>query len=108
MSSTFQQHCSPFGISIFARDWDQVKFHHACNVLAQMLDNNLDGCADDNNVVYTMRKNQVAMAMFATESSGNFNNMPNNMNFQDLYASETNPSCSGSSETSNCRDAAIE
>jgi len=108
MSSTFQQHCSPFGISIFAKDWDQDKFHHACNVLAQMLDNDLDGCADDNNVVYTMRKNQIVMAMFAKEDPGNYDMVPDNMTFQDLYASETEPSCSGSSETSNCRDAAIE
>ena len=108
MSNKFQQHCSPFGVSIFAQDWPRDKFIHACNVMAQMLDNDQDGCADDPNVVKKMRENQAGMAMFATGYSVNFDHVAESFQAQGLYASETELGCSGSSETANCRDAALE
>lgn len=107
MTSKFQQHCSPFGVSIFARNWPRDKFVHACNVMAQMLDNDQDGCADDATVVKTMRANQAGMAMFPNENP-NYDLVLDTFYFQDLYASETELGCSGTSETSSCSDAAIE
>ena len=108
MSSTFSQHCNPFGVSVFAAGWPRDKFLHACNVLAQMLDNDQDGCADDVVVVKKMRLNQAGMAMFPTENSANFDAIPGNFRDVGLFADETELSCSGSTETADCRDAAIE
>ena len=68
MSGTFTMHCSPFGISIFAMGWPQDKFRHACNLLAQFIDNDQDGCADDPAVVRKIRQLQSGMAMFANEN----------------------------------------
>jgi hypothetical protein len=48
------------------------------------------------------------MAMFETESSVNFELVARSFHAQDLYNEETEPGCSGSSETGSCRDAAIE
>ena len=97
-----------FGISIFAKDWPRDMFLHACNMLAQLLDNDQDGCADDTNVVKTIRASQSGMALFPTEQNANYDLLPETFNFQPLYASETKPGCSGSNESGNCRDAAIE
>lgn len=108
MSSNFPMHCSPFGISIFAQGWPRDKFNHACNMLAQMLDNDQDGCADDLSVVRKIREKQAGMVMFETGASENYDLLPNNFQGQGLYASETELSCSGSDETVECRDAAIE
>mmetsp|Transcript_7853 Transcript_7853/g.11827 ORF Transcript_7853/g.11827 Transcript_7853/m.11827 type:complete len:251 (+) Transcript_7853:366-1118(+) len=109
MSSAFSLHCSPFGISMFAETgFDRTKFNHACNVMAQYLDNDQDGCADDVNVVKMMRLKQGGMAMTLTESSGDREDYPDTFRGQSLYATETEPSCSGSSETSSCHDAALE
>ena len=108
MTQGFEQHCSPFGVSIFAKGWPRDKFLHACNVMAQMLDNNQDGCADDVAVVQNMRATRSGMAMFATQDSANFELVEFSFAFQDLYADETELGCSGSSETANCHDAAME
>ena len=97
-----------YGISIFAKDWPRDMFLHACNMLAQLLDNDQDGCADDTNVVKTIRASQSGMALFPTEENANYDLLPETFNFQPLYASETKPGCSGSNESGNCRDAAIE
>jgi hypothetical protein len=110
MSNVFTRHCSPFGVSMFAQGWPRDKFVHACNILAQMLDNDQDGCADDIDVVKNIRKQQAGMILCKSESSANFcfNNIASTFNSQGVFADETKLSCSGSSETSNCRDAAIE
>jgi len=108
MENKFEQHCSPYGISIFAKDWPRDKFLHACNMLAQLLDNDQDGCADDANVVKTIRASQSGMAMFATDKNSNYDLIANTFNAQPLYSFETKPGCSGSNESQNCRDAAIE
>jgi hypothetical protein len=94
---------------MFAKDWPRDKFLHACNVLAQMLDNDQDGCADDIHVVNSIRTNQAGMVMFASSgNSVNYDIIATNFQSQGLFADETNPGCSGSSETSSCFDAALE
>jgi hypothetical protein len=108
MSNNFKDHCSPFGVSIFAKGWERSKFVHACNVMAQMLDNDQDGCADDADVVKSIRATQSGMAMFKTENSANYELLARSFNGQGLFDEETEPGCSGSSETRSCRDAAIE
>ena len=108
MSTRFTQHCSPFGISMFAQGFSKEKFYHACNVMAQYLDNDQDGCADDINVVKTMRLNQAGMGMTASASKPYYEDYADGFRGQDLFADEAQPSCSGSSDTSDCRDAALE
>lgn len=110
MSETFTRHCSPFGISVFAQGWPEDKFIHACNILAQILDNDQDGCADDTSVVEKIRYRQVGMAMFETESGPDqyAQFIPRSFAWQGLWADETDLSCSGADETGECRDAAIE
>ena len=107
-SGSFDKHCNPFGISIFAKGWSDTNFIHACNMLAQMIDNDLDGCADDVLVVEKMRYNQAGMAMFEKESNPDYGSIPNSFAAQGLFQDETVVECSGEDETSNCRDAAIE
>mmetsp|Transcript_47485 Transcript_47485/g.55471 ORF Transcript_47485/g.55471 Transcript_47485/m.55471 type:complete len:180 (-) Transcript_47485:884-1423(-) len=110
MNKKFTRHCSPFGVSIFAQGWPEDKFHHACNMLAQFIDNDQDGCADDIEVVQSMRALQSGMVMFKTQNDRQkyAKYVASSMNWQDLYAEETFMECSGSGETENCRDAAIE
>ncbi len=93
---------------MFAQGWPRDKFVHACNVLAQMLDNDQDGCADDTRVVKYMRLNQSGMVMFQNENSEDYGLLPRSFNGQGLYATETEMGCSGKDETRNCRDAALE
>jgi len=107
-SGSFDKHCSPFGVSVFAKGWPDDKFIHACNMLAQMLDNDNDGCADDALVVEKLRYYQAGMAMFKTEGKGDYDSIPPSFSGQGLYADETRLDCSGEDETSSCRDAAIE
>ncbi|OEU20224.1 hypothetical protein FRACYDRAFT_236296 [Fragilariopsis cylindrus CCMP1102] len=108
MENKFQQHCSPYGVSIFAKDWPRDKFLHACNMLAQLLDNDQDGCADDTNVVKTIRASQSGMALFPKDKDSNYDLIAETFNGQPLYVFETQLGCSGSNESRNCRDAAIE
>ncbi len=108
MLKKFPRHCNPYGISMFARGWPRDKFVHACNMLAQMLDNDQDGCADDIRVVKYMRLNQSGMAMFENENKEDYDLVPRTFNAQGLWASETQMGCSGDGERRNCRDAALE
>jgi hypothetical protein len=110
MSTIFEQHCSPFGISVFAQEWPRDKFLHACNVLAQMIDNDQDGCADDVDVVKKVRSLQAGMAMFKDVASLEkyADQVSPTFNWQDLQADETEPTCSGADESGDCRDAALE
>lgn len=75
-----------------------------------MLDNDQDGCADDAKVVNNLRKFRSGMAMFENENTMEkyADKIPQTFRWQNLFATETEPTCSGSSETKNCRDAAIE
>ena len=97
-----------YGVSIFAKDWPRDKFLHACNMLAQLLDNDQDGCADDTNVVKTIRASQSGMALFPKDKDSNYDLIAETFNGQPLYVFETQLGCSGSNESRNCRDAAIE
>lgn len=107
MSNHFTQYCAPFGIPIFAvSGFDQIKFKHACNVMAQFIDNDQDGCADDIDVVKSIRESKAGMGLMINESSTNF--YTNDFHGQPLFLDETRPECSGSSETASCRDAALE
>ena len=47
-------------------------------MLAQMLDNDQDGCADDLSVVRKIREKQAGMVMFETGASENYDLLPNN------------------------------
>lgn len=111
MSSEFQQHCSPFGISIFSlpsNRFPRDKFLHVCNLMAQLLDNDQDGCADDTNVVKMMRLNQAGLVLVDSENESYYNNIEESFDETALFASQVRPFCSGSSETATCRDVAIE
>jgi len=95
---------------MFARDWPDTKFKHACNMLAQMLDNDQDGCADDVLVVKTIRYNQAGVVLYIDEDDARDlePKMVNNFFGQELYEDDCQPTCSGSDETSQCRDTSIE
>jgi len=80
-------------------------------MLAQMLDNDEDGCADDALVVNKMRKNRSGMALFqSAEQAESLSEQMVKKGFfaQWLFENETEPTCSGKDETGSCRDAAIE
>jgi len=79
-------------------------------MLAQMIDNDQDGCADDVKVVEKLREFRTGMAMFQDQNSVEMyaDKIANTFKWQDLQATETEPTCSGSDETTECRDAAIE
>eukprot|EP00588_Corethron_pennatum_P036497 CAMPEP_0194338358 /NCGR_PEP_ID=MMETSP0171-20130528/79318_1 /TAXON_ID=218684 /ORGANISM="Corethron pennatum, Strain L29A3" /LENGTH=231 /DNA_ID=CAMNT_0039102455 /DNA_START=259 /DNA_END=950 /DNA_ORIENTATION=+ len=70
----------------------------------------MDGCADDPIVVSAIRSQKAGMAMFLNERDRNKYSrlVADDFRYQDLQADETQLGCSGSGETANCRDAAIE
>jgi hypothetical protein len=111
MSTTFPQHCAPFGISIFglpSNRFPRDKFLHVCNMMAQFLDNDQDGCADDINVVKMIRLNQAGLLLMDVENEADLNNVASSFDESTLFASKVIPSCSGSSETATCKDETIE
>jgi len=111
MSSAFQQHCSPFGISIFGHSsnaFPRDKFLHICNLMAHFLDNDQDGCADDENVVKMIRLNQAGIVLISPDNESYYNGIEEGFDETALYSSQIRPFCSGSSETATCRDVAIE
>ena len=79
-------------------------------MLAQMLDNDQDGCADDVLVVKTIRYNQAGVGLYIDEDDekGLESKMVNNCFGQDHYEDECQPTCSGSDDTSQCHDASID
>lgn len=77
-------------------------------MLAQLLDNDQNGCADGTNVVKTIRASQSGMALFPKDKDSNYDLIVETFNGQPLYVFETEPGCSGSNESRNCHDAAIE
>ena len=99
-SRVFQKQASVFGISVFATvETPDKKVLHAANVLAQYLDNDEDGLADNPAVVARMRRNNAAMIMFATEQDLEETDLEafipvqvlDQMRLQDLYGEETYP-----------------
>lgn len=95
---------------MFGRNYPDDKFKHACNMLAQLLDNDQDGCADDVLVVKKIRYNQHGVGLYLDKKDLESldSQMARNFIAQPLYAFEVEPTCSGSDETSQCRDASIE
>eukprot|EP00557_Chaetoceros_sp_GSL56_P007366 CAMPEP_0176491608 /NCGR_PEP_ID=MMETSP0200_2-20121128/8526_1 /TAXON_ID=947934 /ORGANISM="Chaetoceros sp., Strain GSL56" /LENGTH=265 /DNA_ID=CAMNT_0017889055 /DNA_START=643 /DNA_END=1436 /DNA_ORIENTATION=+ len=77
-------------------------------MMAQFLDNDQDGCADDVNVVKMMRLNQAGLVLMDSENDAYYEDIVESFDETALFASQVRPFCSGSSETSTCRDVAIE
>jgi len=95
----FDKHVGVFGLNIFGTasvpDEDML---HAAAVLAQYLDNDEDGEADDPTILSALQEAEggpASMVMFATEweieSSGIFESNLGERALQDLYATETHP-----------------
>lgn len=96
-ASYFSRYARVFGVHLVATTAvSETKLRHAAGVMAQYLDNNEDGVADDVMVVEEMTRVRSTLVMFATESelesSGIFeSNLPEQFSVQDLYGSETHP-----------------
>ena len=101
----FQKHAEVFGLNIFATEAvSDEDVLHAAAVLAQYLDNDEDGLADDPAVLAALQGapgGPASMVMFATEweieSSGIFDSNLGSRALQDLYATETHPRGSSAS-----------
>jgi hypothetical protein len=77
--------------------------------MAQVLDNDQDGCADDINVVKMMRLNQAGLVLMDSDNDdAYYETILESFDETALFASQVRPFCSGASETSSCRDIAIE
>jgi hypothetical protein len=93
----FSKYVAAFGVSIFATEsTPDEKVLHAGHVLAQYLDNDEDGRADDPEMVAAMANRMPALVMFATEDDFERSNLrdSNKLNkylVQDLYGEETHP-----------------
>jgi hypothetical protein len=102
--STFHHHVQVFGIDIFATEnVPSDKLIHAANVMAEYLDNDEDGIPDNPLVVEKMLASQATLVIFANaneEDSSEFFelNFPESMALQNLYADETHPKNSLTSE----------
>ena len=95
-SNSFATETVVFGIRILATEGTpDNKVLHAGRVLAQYLDNDEDGIADNQLVVDELVERGAALVMFVDQNeaeSFNFNSLPTNVQAsQDLYGSETNP-----------------
>merc|ERR1712100_524872 len=102
-----------FGVGIAAEpEWSAAKFKHVCGVMAQYLDNDADGCADDNAVVGLLASKNAEMVMMKKAENRSKYNFDKIMEFtsawQDLQGNETRPDCSGTEAREDCRDAALE
>lgn len=93
----FSKYVAAFGVSIFATEsTPDDKVLHAGHVLAEYLDNDEDGLADDPEMVAAMANRMPAIVMFATEqdfqNSGiRGSNKLDKYLLQDLYGEETHP-----------------
>ncbi len=104
MGEIFSQYVSVFGIPIFATsETSEEDILHAAKVLAEYLDNDEDGSADDQAVLSAMVTERAALVMASTDfemeqlfNSGALFGVENDYAFQDLYGSETHPEGSGS------------
>lgn len=90
--SPFTKKVDVFGVKIFAVPTiDDAKLLHAANVMAQYLDNNEDGKADNPKVLKKLLEQKSALVMWKKESDLNMN-PPRDMGIQDLGNDETHPS----------------
>ncbi len=100
----FEKYAVVFGIHLFATaSTPDGKILHALNILAQYIDNDEDGVADNSAVVDELRKVNASMVMFATEREAEqfFDDGPprkaeqmwdrGELRVQDLYGEETIP-----------------
>ena len=98
MKKYFSKEVEVFGLKVYAtKDCPDEKVLHAAAVLAQYLDNNEDGKADNPLVLKEMQKRRAAMVLAGTEREAQrlFRRMPDrihdNRALQDLYAEEIDP-----------------
>jgi len=103
MGEIFTQYVSVFDIPIFATaSTSEEDILHAAKVLAEYLDNDEDGAADDDAVVNALVSERAALVMASTDfemeqlfNSGALFAVEDDYSFQDLYGSETRPEGSG-------------
>ncbi len=100
----FEKYVTVFGIHLFAtRSTPDDKILHALNILAEYIDNDEDGTADNSAVVEELQKVEASMVMFATEREAEQffqDGLPRKaeqmwdrgeLRVQDLYGEETIP-----------------
>ena len=88
-----------FGVVIYATDdVSDLDLLHAANVMAQYLDNNEDGIADNPLILDKMVESQAAMVLFGTDNSKDMRALFNSgrqvedqYKLQDLYGIEIHP-----------------
>lgn len=96
--SNFNRKVVVFGVDIYAvPQVEDAKLLHAANVMAQYLDNDEDGTADDQAVVDKMVENRAFLVMWNSEND--LNEFPSGRIGQDLGNEETNPSYVSSGKT---------
>ena len=115
-----------FGIPMFATSgWSAEKLNHAASIMAELLDQDEDGCADNQDVLDALTKvsASTSQSVFATTTNSVF--LPTNidddnnaayttMEFsgyshgQTLGETETKPECTGLQFTNECSDNSIE
>ena len=119
--SAFPWMVEVFGIPVLATDNFKKsgnKLNHVASILAELLDNDNDGCADDPNVLKNIikktvgdnlrkamvlpNKDDVSQATYEGVGKAGF------LTGQTLFLYETLPKCSGLKGTAECRDASME
>ena len=84
-----------FGIKVVAKEnVPDAKVIHAANVLAQYLDNDSDGSADNQDVVDKLVTENATLIMMNSEEdmeSFDWDSVPENVGAQDLFGFETHP-----------------
>ncbi|SDJ96367.1 hypothetical protein SAMN04488540_11663 [Ferrimonas sediminum] len=94
LEKAFPLHTSVFGVSIRATsNTDKAKVLHAANVMAQYLDNDENGLADNQAVVDELVKKQATLIMVPTEADLETvgAGLGHRGALQDLYGSEVHP-----------------
>ena len=108
-----------FGIPIIfgSKFKNSGKVNHIASVMAELLDQDGDGCADDPNVLRNILKydsKKISMVVGNNQNSGITTSASNAMQKkgfilgQNLFFAEVIPKCSGLNFTSDCSDASIE
>ena len=97
----FEQYINIFGVSIYASaDISAEKFLHAAGVMAQYLDNNEDGQADDPAIIQALNAKDATLFMFSRPDSRDEQNFidgieklldNDELSLQPLYGEETVP-----------------
>ena len=97
--NVFCKKVNVFGVVIYATDdVSDLDLLHAANVMAQYLDNNEDGIADNTLILDKMVESQAAMVLFGTDNSKDMRALFNSgrqvedqYKLQDLYGIEIHP-----------------